>query len=225
MPDNGESRHPLRPPHAERHSPARPTPFPREAIAMYETKTVSGRFVRLYERGQRFVVFDVETAGSHIVEIGAVEAGKDYADNYRHFQKILRFRPDSWKPYWRELQIHQIPPEEIENGEDRLTVFREFLEFAQGATLICHTSFDIQASLTDLRRHPELQPFLASPMWVEYVDSCRLAREICPQLGSFSLKNLARYYRIDNPQAHRAFADAWTTKKLVARLLLCHYMR
>ena len=186
------------------------------------------QFVRRYENGQRFVVFDVETVGASeglmVVEIGAVEAGQKFGARFASFQKILRFRPLSWKKYWRELQIHGIPSHEIENGEERTVVLQDFLAFTEGAALICHTNYDIHAMLRNLRQHQELAYALELPVWQDYTDSCKLARKICPELPSFSLTNLSRHFGIANPQAHRALADAWTTKKLIGKLLQRYYI-
>lgn len=184
------------------------------------------RFIRLYEAKQRFVIFDVETVGPWnnpvIVEIGAVEAGINYARAYQTFQKILRFRPNSWEPYRRELNIHLIPPQEIENGEDRTSVLREFLKFVEGAILICHTCFDVQTLQKNLPEK-DFPDALASSMFEEFIDSCQLAKDINPQLPSYALASLAEYFHIENPQAHRALADALTTKRVVACLVKEHY--
>lgn len=190
-----------------------------------KNRPLTDRFIRLYEQGQRFVVFDVETVGYPpvIVEIGAIEAGRNYVNQYRTFQKILRFRPLSWRPYMGELHIHHIPIDEIENGEDRITVFAKFIEFISNATLICHTNFDIRASLGNIRHHPELLTALELNEWNEFIDSCRLAREMCPHLKSFALSKLAQVFQIVNPQSHRALSDAYTTKKMIGHLLQYHY--
>ncbi len=181
------------------------------------------RFWERYQKKQRFVVFDVETVGGHpgptIVEIGAIEAGLTFSKEYRTFQKVLQFRPTSWHPYRFELKIHKIPPKEIENGEDRKLVLQQFLEFIQGSTLICHTSFDINAMSKNLQMFPELHYALDWPVWKEFIDSCKLARYICPSLESFSLSYLAEYFQVKNPQAHRALADAYTTKRVIGKLI------
>lgn len=185
------------------------------------------RFITLYENAARFVVFDVETVGclpaNTIVEIGAVEAGRNYTKQYRTFQKILQFRPPSWAPYYRELNIHRIPPAEIENGEDRQLVLQQFIAFIDGATLVCHTNFDILSMLANIEPHESLRSALQLPAWHQFVDSCRLARRMYPGLKSASLPNLASHFQIPNPQAHRALADALTTKYVLGKLLNHYY--
>ncbi len=180
-------------------------------------------FLKLYEQGQRFVVFDVETVGhgnaTTIVEIGAIEAGVAFGKVYQTFNKILQFRPHSWSPFHFELQIHKIPPHVIENGEDRKNVLQEFLNFIQDAVLICHTSFDIRAMRTNLTQIAELAYALEWPHWHTYIDSCRLARLMMPSLGKYSLSNLAKHFGIQNPESHRGLGDAYTTKRVLAKLL------
>lgn len=185
------------------------------------------RFMQLYESGQRFVVFDVETVGSFatptIVEIGAVEAGRAYKDNYHSFSKILKFCPASWEPYEPALRVHKIPTQQIENGEDRYLVLRDFLLFIKDATLISHTSFDVKALSHNLQGFQDLQAMVAEPLMNNFIDSCALAKQIYPELNSFALGSLADFFKIHNPQAHRALADALTTKRIIAKLLQHHY--
>lgn len=187
-----------------------------------ETPQMLSKFLKLYQSGQRFVVFDVETVGHSpniIVEIGAIEAGLQFSNNFRTFQKILQFRPPSWSPYKFELAIHKIPTQEIEEGEDRATVLKEFLQFIEGSTLISHTKFDIRAMLHNLQLIPEFSEMMQWAIWKEALDSCKLARHICPSLKKYSLPFLAEHFQIENPQAHRALADAYTTKRVLAKLL------
>ncbi|NUM34642.1 MAG: 3'-5' exonuclease [Candidatus Brocadiae bacterium] len=184
-------------------------------------------FIDLYEKKQRFVVFDVETVGNFgnpiIVEIGAVEAGKNFKENFQTFQKVLRFQPSSWDAYQRELKIHQIPTKEIESGEDRSTVLQEFFQFIEGSVLICHTNFDIRAMQKNIQQHHALSSYLGWNIWKEFIDSCKLSKLLCPCLPGYSLSKLADYFNIKNPQAHRALADAITTKKIISKLLQQYY--
>jgi DNA polymerase III epsilon subunit-like protein len=181
------------------------------------------RFVTLYQSGARFVVFDVETVGTGdgtvVVEIGAVEAGRGSAQGARHWSKIICFQPQSWRPYASALRIHGIPPAEIERGAPRTESLKEFIEFAHGATLICHTNYDIRAMRADLTRDPNLHAYLRSPLWSTYLDSCQIARQAWPHLHGHSLTALSQHLAIPNPAAHRALADAITTKKVLARAL------
>ena len=189
--------------------------------------TMLDRFIRCYEQGGRFVVFDVETVGNlsgpTIVEIGAVEAGRNYLHQFQTFQKVLQFRPPSWEPYRFELGIHHIPPIEIENGEDRQQVFRDFLQFIAGATIISHTKFDIRALQHNIAPYQGLPDLLSQPIREIFVDSLVLAKKICPELPSCSLANLALHFEIKNNQPHRALADALTTKRVVGKLLGRYY--
>jgi DNA polymerase-3 subunit epsilon len=181
------------------------------------------RFAELYESGARFVVFDVETVGASdgqfVVEIGAVEAGRSVAKEPRSFQKILQFKPASWRPYWAALKVHGIPTAEIERGAPRTQTLAAFLEFVQGATLICHTAFDIRAMRLELDREHALAAHRTSPLWDDYLDSCSIARRAWPELKSHKLGALSEHLQIQNPAAHRALADAMTTKKMLARAL------
>lgn len=180
------------------------------------------QFYELYQKGQRFIVFDVETVGHSpniIVEIGAIEAGLNFGTEYRTFQKILQYCPSSWESYQRELAIHKIPTQEIENGEDRASVLKEFCIFIQDSVLISHTNFDIHSMKQNLALFPEFAEILTWPIWSNALDSCKLSKYVYPDLDSYSLSYLAEYFQVQNPQAHRALADAYTTKRILAKLL------
>ena len=152
------------------------------------------QFIRLYENGQRFVVFDVETVDRPTLSWWSKSGPWKQAGNLPRilptFKKVLRFRPSSWQKYWRELGIHGIPPHEIENGEDRTSVLKEFLAFIDGARLICHTNYDIHAMKAQFTSASGISLRLESPVWSDYTDSCKLARKICPELPSFFIGQL-----------------------------------
>jgi len=188
-----------------------------KAIALRE------RFLSLYAEGERFVVFDVETVGHSptiIVEIGAVEAGRDYGGRRAAtFQRILRYRPRSWRPFHHALRVHKIPTREIENGEPPDDVLVEFLDWVGDATLICHTSYDIRALKQNLARFDHLATLADNPRYDEFVDSALLARALAPSLKSYKLSALAKHCQVINTNAHRGLADAITTKRVLGRLM------
>lgn len=188
-------------------------------------------FVRAYNEDTRFVVFDVETMqgkgseNQHIVEIGAIDAGKTLAENPQKFQRILFFETDNWKQYQWSFRIHKISKEEILNGEDREKAVREFIEFINPDTntaLISHTKVDITAIKRELGRHESLKEWEVHPVWDRFYDSRKLAQILFPEIkenGGYGVANLAKYFNIINPNAHRALADSITTKKIMVHLL------
>jgi DNA polymerase-3 subunit epsilon len=45
----------------------------------------------------------------------------------------------------------------------------------------------------------------------DYIDTLRMAREVLPNLSRHKLENLARKFKIEQEQAHRALDDCKTT--------------
>jgi len=195
-----------------------------------ENRGYIDRFLEAYKSGNRFVVFDVETMqgkgtdNQHIVEIGAVEAGKDFSKNPKTFQRLLHFNTDDWRQYWYCFKIHKISKKKLLSGNDRETTTREFLEFIKGATLITHTNVDIRAVRREISRHEFLkEEWYENEIWDNYFDSHKLAKYILPglkELGSgYSVSKLTEYFKLTNENAHRALEDSVVTKKIVAKLI------
>ena len=94
------------------------------------------------------------------------------------------------------------------------SVSREFLDFAEGTTLVAHNAiFDLGFLQEGLAR-------CGLPLWRgKTLDSVKLARRCFPGLASYALQNLRIELRLDdeegNDQAHRAGADVfWTAQVL-----------
>jgi DNA polymerase III epsilon subunit-like protein len=202
--------------------------------------------VALYERGQRFVVLDVETLGligeePYIIEIGAVEAGFAYEKQYRTFQRVLKVTEKNLAKYQEALKVNKISPAEIRKGVSRRKAFREFLQFISGAILICHTNFDLKALHWNLQGSQEFTAFLdqidemLKPLLVIgkeaipqsryfYFNTVDLVREVL-RSNSCSLARLVEELGVENPQPHRALSDALTTKLVVQKLLTKYFQR
>lgn len=185
------------------------------------------RLVDLYNKGQRFVVFDVETLqgrgkeNQYIVEVGAVEAGKHFSKEYKTFQRIMKHDTNNWNQYFHSLQVHKIPREKIVSGEDRELVMQDFLKFIEGSILITHSSVDVRAMNLEITRHSEWsEEWSKLEIWDSYIDSLKVARELLPGKGiKRGVSDLARRYNVINKNAHRALDDSITTKKIVGHLI------
>lgn len=198
---------------------------------MFQEKIYSAaQFAKDYLDGVRFVIFDVETMqgkgreNQHVVEIGAVEAGKNYSKNSRTFSKILYFDTDNWGQYRYSWSIHKIPKRKILKGGSRKKTTLEFWNYLneENTAIISHTKVDVRAIKREMRRHKDLEELADHELWNKFYDSKKLAEELFPEikeLGGYGVKNLSKYFGIINTNAHRALADSVATKRIVAKLL------
>ena len=166
-----------------------------------------------YELGP-FTVFDFETTGmspvyDRVVELAALRID---ADGESHdFHSLVN--PGRAIPPGVTC-IHHITDEMVADAPHFHSVAREFLEFADGSTLVAHNAhFDLGFLQESLAR-------CGLPLWRgKTIDSLRLAKRCFPGLASYRLQNLRLALHLDdepgNDQAHRAGADVfWTAQVL-----------
>jgi DNA polymerase III epsilon subunit family exonuclease len=168
------------------------------------------RFVDLVASGKDFVVVDVETTGrdpkmADLVEVGAVRIknGK-IADRWSTL--VNPGRPVVG------AQMHGLTDKELKGAPTSHAAARAFLDFAGDSILVGHNvGFDLGF----------LEEALAEGFRFDYgtyLDTLVLTREAYPDLESYKLGDLSRYFGIELQNAHRALPDAEATAELVLRL-------
>ncbi len=161
-----------------------------------------------------FSVVDVETTGlgtanNNIIEIGLVKI-KNFKviDRYNSFINPGRSIP----PFI--TQFTGISNEDVYDApffEDLVKPLKDFLE---DSVLVGHNlAFDLsflrkEFNVCGVDNYQPLQ-----------LCTLRLARRMLPNLKSRSLGNLANYLHLKNEDAHRAYADAEVTAKILHRLV------
>ena len=156
---------------------------------------------------ESLVFLDFETTGleygrDSIIEIGALKIDED---GYEHtFQSFVR---PTLPPDAHITQITGITPEMLEGAPELNTVLGHLMEFVGSAKIVAHNAeFDIPWLLTALIKHqfeiPEKQ-VICTLNWA------RKSGE-----GHCSLGALSKKYAIRHHNAHRALADAVSTKEL-----------
>jgi DNA polymerase III epsilon subunit family exonuclease len=170
-----------------------------------------------YELGP-FTVFDFETTGmspvcDRVVELAALRIDADGEESCYH--SLV----DPGRPIPPEVtNIHHITDDMVRGAPRFAAVGREFLEFAEGSTLVAHNArFDLGFLQEGLAR-------CGLPLWKgKTLDSVRLARRCFPGLASYRLQNLRVVLHLDdeegNDQAHRAGADVFWTAQVLRRSL------
>ena len=166
-----------------------------------------------YELGP-FTVFDFETTGmspvqDRVVELAALRIDADGEESC--FHRLVN--PGRSIPP-AVTNIHHITDAMVADAPRFPAVAREFLDFAEGTTLVAHNAiFDLGFLQEGLAR-------CGLPLWRgKTLDSVKLARRCFPNLASYRLQSLRAELRLDdepgNDQAHRAGADVfWTAQVL-----------
>ncbi len=164
---------------------------------------------RVAQRGSEFVVVDVETTGrdpkmADLIEIGAVRVRDgEIVDRFSTFVNPGR-------PIFG-AQMHGITDAEVAGAPAPRDAALRFMEFAGTASLVGHNiGFDlgfIEQALGEPGRFAE----------ASYFDTLAIARDGYPDLESYKLGDVARFFGLTVETAHRGLADAETTAALLAR--------
>ena len=166
-----------------------------------------------YELGP-FTVFDFETTGmdpvfDRVVELAALRIDADgETSSFHSLVNPGRAIPPG------VTNIHHITDGMVADAPRFAAVAREFLDFADGSTLVAHNArFDLGFLQEGLAR-------CGLPIWRgRTIDSVRLAKRCFPGLASYRLQSLRLALHLDdepgNDQAHRAGADVFWTAQLL----------
>ncbi len=160
--------------------------------------------------GAEFVVVDVETTGTNpemadLVEVAAVRVkGGKVADRWSTFVNPGR-------PIFGN-QMHGITDKDVKGAPSPAEAARAALDFVGEATIVGHSvGFDIaflEAALGDGTRIENGR----------YLDTLTLARDGYPDLPSYTLGELSKFFGIQLQQAHRALPDAEATAELLVTI-------
>jgi DNA polymerase III epsilon subunit family exonuclease len=166
---------------------------------------------KVSQTGYELVVVDTETTGrdakvADLIEIGAVRV--------RDGQIVDRF--STFVNPGREIfgaQMHGITDADVAGAPVAKEAAEKLLAFVAGAAVVGHNiGFDI--SFLD-QALGERGKFIEGG----YFDTLVIAREAYPDLESYKLGDLARFFGISVETAHRGLADAETTAAVVAKFV------
>ena len=167
-------------------------------------------FAAVAKAGGELVVVDVETTGTNpemadLVEIAAVRIkGGKIKDRWSTFVNPGR-------PIFGN-QMHGITDKDVKGAPTPAAAAKKALAFVGDATIVGHSvGFDIaflEAALGDGTRIERGR----------YVDTLTIARDGYPDLPSYTLGELSRFFGIQLAQAHRALPDAEATAELVLKM-------
>ena len=168
-----------------------------------------------------FVAYDLETTGFRstdtIIEIGAVKVygGKVVESREFIFQEFVR-------PYKSGLsekitKLTGITKEDVKDARQMWEVFPDFMEFAGDSVLVGFNNVRFDSRfLVRAGRYSNI--IMKNPQF----DVMKYAEGFRPELGiadeKLSLETLSRKLGIENPESHRALADAITTARVFLKL-------
>ncbi len=164
---------------------------------------------KVRQAGYEVVVLDVETTGrdakvADLIEIGAVRV--------RDGQIVDRF--STFVNPGREIfgaQMHGITDADVAGAPVAREAAQKLLAFVAGAAVVGHNvGFDVAFLDQALG---ERGKFIEGG----YFDTLVIAREAYPDLESYKLGDIARFFGITVETAHRGLADAETTAAIVAK--------
>lgn len=161
------------------------------------------------------VVFDVETTGfstvyNEVIEIGAAKI-RDGAvvDTFQAFIKTSAFISETIQ------NLTNITPEILESqGQDIQTVLHSFNIFVGDSILAAHNAFfDLHMLEETYRKHNV--NFEQKVM----LDTLKISRKINENIKSHALGSLAKLYKVDLKNAHRADDDSKATAEILIQML------
>lgn len=169
-----------------------------------------------------FVAFDLETTGrspkiDSIIEIGAIRVVNGQVTEKAEFtfQELA-------KPFKRCLseeiqQLTGITADDVEDAREMWEVFADFMKFVGDDILLGFNCMAFDSKF--LVRAGRYANIIIEN---KYFDVMRYANQFKEQLGidakKVSLADLSEKLDIENPQAHRALADAVTTARVFLKL-------
>lgn len=169
-----------------------------------------------------FVAFDFETTGLSsatdcIIEVGAIKVinGKIVESKEFVFSEFV-------KPYKKSVnekvtELTGITKDDVKNARPMWEVIPDFMNFVGEHVLVGYNnaSFDSKF-LARAGRHSNLM--IQNP----HFDVLQYARHIKDEINytndDFTLASVAKFCGVENPKAHRAWADALTTAKVYLKL-------
>jgi len=172
-------------------------------------------FIRRFYSGEDFIVFDTETTGLNtfhddILEVGARRWNK--TGPQESFEELIWVNPNKITP--ASLEIHRIPPEEVEKARKPEQVLNDFIKFCGNRPLVAHNiKFDFPMLNSNLVRSG-LKPYQNE----QVACSLMYAKD---QMLPGKLEELAEHYRIEtSPEAlHRALYDVNILIEVLSLLL------
>ncbi len=169
-----------------------------------------------------FVAYDFETTGFSssldcIIEVGAVKVVNGVVVDSKEFIFSEYVKPFKSKITSKITEITGITSEDVENSRQMWEVISDFMKFVGDDVLVGYNnaSFDSKF-LARAGRYAHV--IVKNPQFDVYKYIVKAKDTIGYKGENCRLTTLAEYYGIENPMAHRAWADALTTARVYMKL-------
>lgn len=165
-----------------------------------------------YNNDEPIIVFDVESTGTdvtedEIIQIAAIKIDREgeIIDTFERFIKPS-------KSVGKSVLVHNFTDEFLdENGEDKKTVFTDFINFSKDALIIGHNvNYDISILNSELERCS-----MDKPQFKGVYDTLDIYRRFYPNLHNHKLETLSREFPIKHSPSHNALDDVKATAYLL----------
>lgn len=159
-----------------------------------------------------YAVVDVETTGfgehDRVVQVAVTTLTPDLRVEQEWSSLVDPLRNPG------PVHIHGVTPQRLQGARGFGTVAPQVADLLAGRVLVAHNAdFDYRMLDAELTRAG-----VPDPVQVRLC-TIRLARRLELPVPGYALAVLAEHYGIDNPGAHDARHDTWTTVELLRRLL------
>lgn len=162
-----------------------------------------------------YAVFDTETTGLHpfkgdeIISIGALQVEKGEIADRPPFEMLV----NPLRPIPPQIsKLTGITAETVQDQPTICSALMEFLKYIGPRILVAHNApFDL--AFINIKLGEAIGTRMVNPV----IDTVMLASALYPNLGDYSLENLAPRFKIDLCNRHSAAGDA----RITAELFLC----
>ncbi|WP_343009022.1 3'-5' exonuclease [Clostridium celatum] len=158
------------------------------------------------------VIFDVESTGVDVTEDEIIQIAAIKIDNKgKVIEKFERFLKNNKSVKSSEF-VHGFSDEFLRiNGEDKISVFNDFLEFSKDTIIVGHNvQYDISILTSELERLK-----MAKPMFKGVFDTLDIYRRFYPNAINHKLETLSRIFDTSHKPSHNAMDDILATGELL----------
>ncbi|WP_102345804.1 ATP-dependent DNA helicase DinG [Bacillus sp. Marseille-P3661] len=162
----------------------------------------------------RFIVVDLETTGNKVGKDKIIQIGAILIENGEIIERLSSFVNPNQKLSPFIKQLTGINDQILEKAPPFSLVAPLLLEMMQGSYFVAH---NVPFDITFLEEELLANGF--KPRRSLKIDTVELSRILLPTSSSYKLNHLAREYKIEHDQPHRADSDAEVTAELLLLLL------
>lgn len=182
-----------------------------------DEKTGNGEYFSMLLQelnNDNIVVFDVESTGvdvtkDEIIQIAAIKINSkgETIETFERFISPVKSVKDSY-------HVHGFSDEYLrENGEDKIKVLNEFLDFSNSAVIVGHNvQFDINILSSEL-----LRSSLKGTNFKGFYDTLDIYRRFHTGVENHKLETLSRVFNTKNKPSHNAMDDILATAELLVK--------